>query len=489
MHPLGIHYYPLTLPFLLALLGVLIALSFLVVLRALQFAYAQLGIAPRYFFTWLFASLAGSYVNLPIVRFSPEQMTQLQVIPFYGVPYVIPTVETWPGTVLAVNVGGAIIPILLSLFLIVKNGLYRMAAWGVTIVSLACYVLAEPVPGLGIAIPVFYPPVIAAIVALLLSRQYAAPLAYACGSLGTLIGADLMHTGIDACLAELKRIHQFVYRNIGDEALWGASMPCTLPDEDAIPIARYGDSNVGRAKTVYRTGLSHRYGRRMQMIAGLHYNFSLPESAWPLAGAGGPNEAYFALIRNFRRHAWLLLYLFGASPAVCASFVEGRRHELRELSAGTLYLPHATSLRMGRLGYLSDAQDKLLVSYNNLESYTASLYDVLTRPYAPYERIGIRDGADGYRQLATSLLQIENEFYSTIRPKRVIRPGERPLHALRERGVEYVEVRAMDLDPFSAVGITADTVRFLDVFLLHCLLTDSPPDTRAEIEAIAIGRE
>ncbi len=195
MHPLGIHYYPLTLPFLLAWLGVLTALSFLVVLRVLQFAYAQLGIAPRYFFTWLFASLAGSYINLPIMRFSPEQMTRLQEIPFYGVPYVIPTVETWPGTILAVNVGGAIIPILLPLILIVKNGLYRMAAWGIAIVSLACYVLAEPVQGLGIAIPVFYPPVIAAIVALLLSRQYAAPLAYACGSLGTLIGADLMNLG------------------------------------------------------------------------------------------------------------------------------------------------------------------------------------------------------------------------------------------------------------------------------------------------------
>ena len=193
MLSLGIHYYPLTLPFLLILLVGLVALTFLAVLRVLQFAYSQLGIAPKYFFTWLFLSLAGSYVNLPIVRFSPEQMTQLQVIPFYGVPYVIPTVETWPGTVLAVNVGGAIIPILLSLFLIVKNGLYRMAAWGVTIVSLACYVLAEPVPGLGIAIPVFYPPVIAAVVALLLSRRLAAPLAYVCGSLGTLIGADLMH--------------------------------------------------------------------------------------------------------------------------------------------------------------------------------------------------------------------------------------------------------------------------------------------------------
>jgi len=193
MHSLGIHYYPLTLPFLLVLLGGLVALASLALLRVLQFAYSQLGIAPRYFFTWLFISLAGSYVNLPIMRFAPEQMTRLEEIPFYGVPYVIPTVETWPGTILAVNVGGAIIPVLLSLVLIVKNNLYRNAAWGVAVVSLACYLLAEPVPGLGIAIPVFYPPVFAAVVALLLSRRFAAPLAYACGSLGTLIGADLMH--------------------------------------------------------------------------------------------------------------------------------------------------------------------------------------------------------------------------------------------------------------------------------------------------------
>jgi len=195
MHSLGIHYYPLTLPFLLILLGVLVALAFLAVLRVLQFAYAQLGIAPRYFFTWLFLSLAGSYINLPILRLSPEQMTRLDEVPFYGVPYVIPSMETSPGPILAINVGGAIIPILMSLFLIVKNDLYRKAAWGVAIVSLACYLLAEPVPGVGIAIPVFYPPVIAAIVALSLSRQYAAPLAYACGSLGTLIGADLMNLG------------------------------------------------------------------------------------------------------------------------------------------------------------------------------------------------------------------------------------------------------------------------------------------------------
>ena len=286
-----------------------------------------------------------------------------------------------------------------------------------------------------------------------------------------------------ACLDELSHLHQFVYRNIGDELLWCGSMPCNLPDENAVPIARFGRSNVGRAKTVYRTGLSHRYGRRMQLISGIHYNFSLAENSWPVADFRDANEAYFALIRNFRRHAWLLLYLFGASPAVCESFVEGRAHELRELSPGTLHLPHATSLRMGRLGYLSAAQDALAVSYNDLPSYAASLEDALTKPYPAYESIGIRDGED-YRQLATSLLQIENEFYSTIRPKRVVRRGERPLRALRERGVQYVEVRAMDLDPFSAIGITAQTARFLDVFLLHCLLSDSPPDTPQEIAAI-----
>jgi glutamate--cysteine ligase len=266
-----------------------------------------------------------------------------------------------------------------------------------------------------------------------------------------------------------------VYRHIGDEVLWCASMPCNLPADSLIRIGRYGTSNVGRAKTVYRIGLAYRYGRRMQTISGIHYNWSLPEKV--------SNEAYFALIRNFRRHSWLLLYLFGASPAVCKSFVAGRSHELSELEAGTLYAPYGTSLRMGRIGYQSDAQAELRVSYNSLKSYAASLHEALTKPYPPYERIGIRNG-DDYRQLSTSLLQIENEFYSTIRPKRRIRPGERPLHALRERGVEYVEVRLMDLDPFASVGITPPTMRFLDLFLLHCLLADSPPDTPSEIGEI-----
>jgi glutamate--cysteine ligase len=297
-----------------------------------------------------------------------------------------------------------------------------------------------------------------------------------------------VHTGVDSCLDELQQVHQFVYANIGAELLWCGSMPCSLPDETAIPIARFGRSNVGRLKTVYRTGLAHRYGRRMQTISGLHYNFSLPEAVWPSERLGAPNEAYFSLIRNFRRHAWLLLYLFGASPAVCADFVMGRQHQLDALAPGTLYLPYATSLRMGRLGYMSQAQDSLAVSYNDLATYSASLREALTQPYPPYEAIGIRDGQE-YRQLATSLLQIENEFYSAIRPKRVVRSGERPLQALGERGVQYIEVRAMDLDPFAAIGISSETVRFLDVFLLHCLLSDSPPDTPKEIEIMERNRQ
>jgi glutamate--cysteine ligase len=294
------------------------------------------------------------------------------------------------------------------------------------------------------------------------------------------------HTSVDAMLEELTHIHQVVYRALregrgdGGEILWCASMPCNLPPDDEIPLGRYGSSNVGRAKTVYRMGLAHRYGRRMQTISGIHYNWSLPERS---------SDEYFALVRNFRRSAWLLFYLFGASPAVCDSFVAGNsNHGLQRLAPGTLYLPYATSLRMGRLGYQSDAQSSLSVSYNSLADYGASLYGALTTPYPQYEKIGLRDG-DDYKQLATSLLQIENEFYGKIRPKRRIQPGERPLHALRERGVEYVEVRLMDLDPFSPIGITARTCRFLDVFLLHCLLAESPPDTPAEIAAMNRNQE
>jgi glutamate--cysteine ligase len=288
-----------------------------------------------------------------------------------------------------------------------------------------------------------------------------------------------VHTSVQAALDELTQVHQFTYRSmqaLGDEMLWVSSMPCDLPTDETIPVARFGSSNVGRAKSVYRLGLSHRYGRRMQTISGIHYNWSFP---------GVTSEQYFVQIRNFRRQSFLLLYLFGASPAVCSTFVAGRQHELQQLSPSTTYMPFGTSLRMGRLGYQSDAQASLAVSYNSLEGYAASLQDALTRPYAAYEKVGIQNPGGDYNQLGTTLLQIENEFYGTIRPKRVIFSGERPLHALRERGVEYIEVRLMDLNPFEPAGISTQTMRFLDVFLLHCLTNASPPDSPEEIASLA----
>ncbi|HEY0201654.1 MAG TPA: glutamate-cysteine ligase family protein, partial [Burkholderiaceae bacterium] len=166
-----------------------------------------------------------------------------------------------------------------------------------------------------------------------------------------------VHSSVDDCLQELREIHQFTYRvmrDAGDEMLWVSSMPCGLPTDETIPLGRYGNSNVGRAKSVYRMGLGHRYGRRMQTISGIHYNWSLP---------GVTSDEYFGLIRNFRRHAFLLLYLFGASPAVCSSFVAGRQHDLLPMGESTMGMPYGTSLRMGRLGYQSDAQATLAVSY------------------------------------------------------------------------------------------------------------------------------
>ena len=313
-----------------------------------------------------------------------------------------------------------------------------------------------------------------------------------------------VHPSAEAVLAELADIHRFVAAGIGDEALWAASMPCSLPADEKIPIARFGTANAGRCKTIYRIGLSHRYGRRMQAISGIHYNFSLPSALWPAIAASrgeAPTDdfvtsAYFGLIRNFRRYSWLLIYLFGASPAVAKAFAPTA--DLPPLDGETLFAPAGTSLRMGRLGYQSAAQGSLHISYNSLAEYAASMRVALTTPYPAYAAIGVTGEAAGgqataplaepYRQLSTALLQIENEFYGTIRPKRRARSGERPLQALGERGVEYVEVRCLDLDPAVPLGIDAAACRFLDVFLLLCLLADSPPDSPAESAALAANQ-
>ncbi|HCG70603.1 MAG TPA: glutamate--cysteine ligase, partial [Gammaproteobacteria bacterium] len=250
-----------------------------------------------------------------------------------------------------------------------------------------------------------------------------------------------VHASPEAVLQELSDVHVFVQKHLGDELLWPSSMPCILAaDQAQIPLGQYGSSNIAQAKTVYRRGLGNRYGRLMQTISGIHYNFSVPDALWQALGKTSQDsqtEAYFGLIRNFRRWSWLLLYLFGAAPAVCRSFIQGLDHKLDQFNEGTYYLPHATSLRMGRLGYQSEAQSALDVSYNSVADYSRSMRVGLTESYADYQ--AIQPAANGeYPQLNDAVLQIENEFYGTIRPKRTTRSGERPLSALNERGVEYV---------------------------------------------------
>jgi glutamate--cysteine ligase len=278
-------------------------------------------------------------------------------------------------------------------------------------------------------------------------------------------------------------LHQFVYRHLGDELLWATSMPCNLQGDASIPVARFGSSNIGRMKEVYRIGLGHRYGRMMQAISGVHYNYSFPAHFWPVLAEAlqehNPNQnfisaQYFNLLRNYRRYGWLVLYLFGNSPALCSSFVSGREHGLQDFAPGTLYAPYATSLRMSDLGYRNKSQAGVQISVNSLAEYVRDLTAAVSTPHPEYQKIGVK--VDGeYRQLNTNLLQIENEYYSYIRPKRVIRSGEHPSAALQRGGVEYVEFRALDVSAFDPVGVNQNKLRFLEAFAALCVLKESAP--------------
>lgn len=309
-----------------------------------------------------------------------------------------------------------------------------------------------------------------------------------------------VHAEIPALLGELTKIHQFVHQAMGDELLWSASMPCMLNADEQIPVGQYGSSNIARLKTVYRLGLGLRYGRPMQAISGIHFNLSLSDDCWRqllqieasgLSLQDFKTQRSFDMIRNFQRHSWLPIYLFGASPALCKSFKadHNQGYELEDFDRDTLFKPYATSLRMGGVGYQSDIQMSLKVSFNNLARYVETLKVGLTKPYPPYEASGIQQESGKHQQLSTSLLQIENEFYGVIRPKCIGEPGERPLNALARKGVEYVEVRLLDVNPFAPVGIDATTMRLLDLLLLQCLLTESPADSDSEIARAEYNRQ
>jgi glutamate--cysteine ligase len=287
-------------------------------------------------------------------------------------------------------------------------------------------------------------------------------------------------------------IHQFVYQHLGDELLWSTSMPSAIDGDASIPLAQFGKSNIGRMKTIYRHGLGVRYGRIMQAISGVHFNYSFPPALWDVlqhvnqshrTGQDFVSEQYFSVLRNYRRYGWLVLYLFGTSPAVSKSFFGGRETELPSLDRDTVYEPYGTSLRMSDVGYRNKNQATVSVSVNSLDEYVRDLSRAISTPYPPYEKIGVKvDGV--YQQLNANILQIENEYYSHIRPKRIARSGERPTKALQRAGVEYVEVRALDVSAFDPVGVNQNKLRFLEAFLALCLLRESEPISRGEQEAL-----
>jgi len=291
--------------------------------------------------------------------------------------------------------------------------------------------------------------------------------------------------GAKEALRFLDDLHRFVYPHIDDELLWAASMPCILSGEASIPIAEYGASNLGRMKHVYRRGLAWRYGRIMQVIAGIHFNFSLPDAFWAAFQEQEGDrrtlqdfrsESYFGLIRNLQRSGWLILYLFGASPAVCKSFLDGKSTTLPAFDDHTCYGPYATSLRMSNVGYTNRTEKKsgVNVCYNSLVEYITSLTQATMTPWPPYEQIGVKVNGE-YRQLNANILQIENEYYASMRPKQPPQGNEKPTLTLQRRGVSYVELRSVDINPLEPLGVNILQLQFLEIFLLFCLLTESPP--------------
>lgn len=285
-------------------------------------------------------------------------------------------------------------------------------------------------------------------------------------------------------LSYLHDIQVFVVNQLEGENLWAASMPCVVAGENSITIAQYGSSNLGKMKTVYRRGLGHRYGRIMQVISGVHFNYSLPIAFWPvyqaLESESGDlqdfiSDSYFSMTRNLQRFGWLVPYLFGASPAVCKSFLGGTTSSLIEYDNTTLYEPYATSLRMGDIGYQNSKESHFGIKacYDNIETYISCLTKAIDTPCPEYEKFNAMIDGE-YQQLNANILQIENEYYSSVRPKQILKGNEKPTLALQRRGVKYIELRSLDINPIDPLGINANQLYFLETFVIFCLLHESP---------------
>lgn len=293
-------------------------------------------------------------------------------------------------------------------------------------------------------------------------------------------------TGAETALSFLSKTQQYLYHRLPkNQSFWVASMPCVIRGGTYIPVAQYGTSNQGMMKTIYRNGLANRYGSVMQAIAGIHFNYSFSADFFEqyrllLSPNTTPrlftDAHYMGLTRNFIRYGWLIVYLFGASSAVCKSFLKGyHQHSLSAFNDSTLFEPYATSLRMGDIGYQNLAEDETGVkaNYNSLNHYINSLRVGMQTSCHKYEKIGLKKQGK-YQQLNTYALQIENEYYASIRPKPLFVVDKKPLDALHENGIGYIELRSLDINPILPLGIDQTQVYFLEAFMLFCLLENSP---------------
>ena len=284
----------------------------------------------------------------------------------------------------------------------------------------------------------------------------------------------------------LENLHIFINNGLADnQILWSASMPCILNQDRDIPIANFGKSNIGKMKHIYRRGLGCRYSRKMQSIAGIHYNFSFSQQFWQKYGklknltqdlTKIKNNGYFFLIRNIHRYSDLLIYLFGCSPLADSSFLKESENKC------------LTSIRMSKFGYTSDKQKQIKIYYDNLEEYNNTLVKFMNKKDDDYQSIGIKKNGQ-YHQLNDNILQIENEFYSIVRPKQNGGDKQTPSQRLKQKGVDYIELRLLDLNIFSPIGISKEQIYFLDLFLLFCLSSSSPLIDKNELELIEENRQ
>ncbi|MDQ1237687.1 MAG: glutamate--cysteine ligase [Wigglesworthia glossinidia] len=291
----------------------------------------------------------------------------------------------------------------------------------------------------------------------------------------------------------LQDLHIFVTKNLYKELLWPMSMPCKVKNESSILIAQYGNSKLAKIKNTYRHGLKNRYGSRVQIISGIHYNLSFNKNFWNTyhnfhqkkSKKNIISEGYLNLIRNYYRFGWIFTYYFGASPIAHSSFFKHVKSELpfKKNKFGDLYLPYSTSLRLSEIGYINKVQKKIKIKFNSLKEYINTLSKALQTPYMDYQKIGLKKNEYNI-QLNTNLLQKANELYTPIRPKRTLKMHESLLKTIYSKGIEYVEVRSLDINPFSPIGLEKHQIYFLDIFLIWCILIESPPINSNELNYI-----